>query len=139
MTGWTEEDRRKMLAASRQPEAHFTAREVGELLGAVAGLNQSGSPMQDVGVEPDRDYADDADLFYVRGGTGFSIRMTPADQEKVFAALATAARVRSFLAGVMLSRSADIDPEQDGGAPVNAAVARDLLALQRAIDILESR
>lgn len=50
-------------------------------------LSLSGSPMEDVRVEPDRDYADDTDLIYMRGGVDFRTRFTPADVVNVIAAL----------------------------------------------------
>jgi hypothetical protein len=51
-------------------------------------LPASGAPMEGVRTEPDRDYPDDTSLLFERGGTGFVIRLTPADRQGVLAALA---------------------------------------------------
>jgi hypothetical protein len=68
------------------------AAEVRGLLAgtAPAGLDLSGSPMQEVRAEPNRDYADDTDFVYMRGGADFRTRLTPADRVSVIAALIAA-------------------------------------------------
>jgi hypothetical protein len=82
-------------------------------------LDTSGSAMDNVLVEKNRDYPSDVDLVFGRGGTVFRIRFTPGDRAVVIAALAA-----GLLRGWSLMDAAGLGPGRADAWALERVIAR---------------
>jgi hypothetical protein len=103
------------------------------------GLSLSGPPMVDVRAEPDRDYADDTDLIYMRGGVDFRTRFTPADVVNVIAALSGAMPTAGEVVAGFLNERLEKARRDEKLAFGEIGPGPEVRALQRVIAMLEEK
>ena len=100
-------------------------------------LPASGAPMERVWTEPDRDHPADTDLVIQRGQFTDRIRMTPADEEKILAALGEfvdTEKVIVYLEQVSLCREAVAGGEDRRQAEI---ARNDIAAVERVSEMLK--